>query len=89
MYPWRTRCQNARTFADSSAKPTKNRTPNAVRKNSVKRMLDAKKLMSNAGSFEKSGGFGNTPCVNAKHMISSPMNQSKMTPVDRAAAIVG
>ena len=34
--------------------------------NSVKRMCDAKKLMSNAGSFEKSGGFGNTPCVNAK-----------------------
>ena len=45
--------------------------------------------MSNAGSFEKSGGFGNTPCVNAKHMISSPMNQSKMTPVESAAAIVG
>ena len=39
-----------------------------VRKNSVKRGCEAKKLMSNAGSLEKSGGLGNTPCVNAKHM---------------------
>ncbi len=52
-------------------------------------MLAAKKLISKAGSFEKSGGLGNTPWVNAKHITSTPMNQSKMTPVDRAAAIVG
>jgi len=45
--------------------------------------------MSNAGSFEKSGGLGKTPCVNAKHMIRKPMNQSKITPVESAAAIVG
>ena len=58
-------------------------------KNSVKRMWEAKKLMSNAGSLEKSGGLGNTPCVNAKPMISSPMNQSKITPVHSAEATVG
>ena len=52
-------------------------------------MFEAKKLMSNAGSFEKSGGLGNTPCVNANAITSSPMNQSKITPVESAAAIVG
>ena len=52
-------------------------------------MLEAKKLMSKAGSFEKSGGLGNTPWVNAKHMINSPMNQSNTTPVLSAAATVG
>ena len=45
--------------------------------------------MSKAGSLEKSGGLGNTPWVNAKHMISSPMNQSKITPVHSAEATVG
>ena len=52
-------------------------------------MFEAKKLMSNAGSFEKSGGLGNTPWVNAKHITSSPMNQSKITPVASPAATVG
>ena len=45
--------------------------------------------MSNAGSLEKSGGLGNTPCVNAKHITSSPMNQSKIVPVHNAVATVG
>ena len=52
-------------------------------------MLAAKMLMSKAGSLEKSGGLGNTPWVKAKHMINKPINQSKMTPVDKAAATVG
>ena len=69
--------------------PTRNRIPSTVNKNSVKRMFEAKKLMSKAGSLEKSGGLGNTPWVNAKHITSNPMNQSKITPVDSAAAIVG
>ena len=55
----------------------------------MNRMFEAKKLMSKAGSLEKSGGLGKTPCVNAKHITSSPMNQSKMTPVESAAATVG
>ena len=55
----------------------------------MKRMFEAKKLMSNAGSFEKSGGLGNTPWVNAKHITSRPIAQSKITPVDSAAATVG
>ena len=45
--------------------------------------------MSNAGSFEKSGGLGNTPCVNAKHITRTPMNQSKIAPVASAEATVG
>ena len=52
-------------------------------------MFDAKKLMSKAGSLEKSGGLGNTPWVKAKHMTRSPTPQSKITPVDSAAATVG
>ena len=55
----------------------------------MKRMCEAKKLMSKAGSLEKSGGLGNTPWVKAKHMTSTPMNQSNTTPVDSAAATVG
>src|SRR5436305_1852254 len=80
---------DARARAESRAKAMKNPIPSAVRKNSVKRMLAAKKLMSKAGSLEKSGGFGNTPWVKAKPMTSSPMNQSKMVPVQRAVATVG
>ncbi len=87
--PWRIRTQNARTRADSSAKPTTTRIPTTVKKNSVKRGCEAKKLMSNAGSLEKSGGLGNIPCVNAKPITSRPMNQSKTTPVESAAAIAG
>src|ERR1700743_2943087 len=83
------RCQKARTLADSSAKPTRNSTPSRVSRNSVNRMCEAKKLMSNAGSLEKSGGLGNTPWVKAKHMMSRPMNQSKIAPVDKAVARVG
>ena len=55
----------------------------------MKRTCAAKKLMSNAGSFEKSGGLGNTPWVNEKTITSSPMSQSKITPVESAAATVG
>ena len=87
--PSRIRCQNVITRAESSAKPTRNSIPSTVRKNRVKRMCEAKKLMSNAGRLEKSGGLGNTPWVNAKPITSRPMNQSHSTPVDSAAAIVG
>ena len=45
--------------------------------------------MSNAGSFEKSGGLGKTPWVKAKHMTSNPIAQSNTTPVESAAAIAG
>ena len=50
----------------------------------MKRMCEAKKLMSKAGSLEKSGGLGNTPWVKAKHITSSPMNQSNSDPGRRA-----
>jgi len=52
-------------------------------------MCEAKKLMWNAASLDKSGGFGNTPWVNAKHITSTPMNQSKITPVESAEATAG
>ncbi len=52
-------------------------------------MCEAKKLMSKAGNFEKSGGLGNTPCVKAKAITRTPMNQSKIVPVHRALATVG
>ena len=55
----------------------------------MKRMFEAKKEMSNAGSCEKFGGFGKTPWVKAKATTSTPMNQSKITPVEYAAASVG
>ena len=76
-------------MAESSANAIRKAIPSAVRKNNVKRGFEAKKLMSKAGSLEKSGGLGKTPWVNAKHMINSPMNQSKITPVHSAEAIVG
>ena len=77
------------TRADRSANATRNPSASTVSTNSVKRMFEAKKLMSNAGSLEKSGGLGNTPWVNAKHITSSPMNQSKIVPVQSAAATAG
>ena len=59
--PWRTRSQNARTRADSSAKPASAAIASTVSRNSAKRGCEAKNARSNAGSCEKSGGFGNAP----------------------------
>ena len=87
--PWRTRAQNALTFVDSSAKATSTPIASAVRKNSVKRGCDAKNARSNAGSFEKSGGFGKTPCVNANASTSRFTPQSNTSPVQIAAMIAG
>ncbi len=43
----------------------------------MKRGLPAKNARSNAGSLEKSGGLGNTPCENAKASTNTAMTASK------------
>ena len=43
MKPWRTRCQNALTRAESSANAIRKPTPSTVSRNSVNRMFEAKK----------------------------------------------
>ncbi len=45
--------------------------------------------MSNELSFEKSGGLGKTPCVNAKISTSTPTQKSKIDSTKNAAATVG
>ena len=45
--------------------------------------------MSNELSFEKSGGLGNTPWVNAKISTSTPTQMSKIDSTKNAAATVG
>ena len=45
--------------------------------------------MSNESSFEKSGGFGNTPCVNAKISTNTPTVTSNTASTKNAAATVG
>jgi hypothetical protein len=50
--------------------------PSTVSRNSVKRMCPAKNARSKAGSFEKSGGFGKTPCVKAKIITGMAMLRS-------------
>src|SRR3981189_3575239 len=45
--------------------------------------------MSNELSFAKSGGFGNTPCVNAKINTSTPTAASNIDSTKNAAATVG
>ena len=54
----------------------------------MKRGCDAKNARSNAGSFEKSGGLGNAPCVNANVRIGIAIVRSKMlsTNIDDATA---
>ena len=57
--------------------------------NSVKRGCEAKNARSKAGSFEKSGGFGNAPWVNAKSRIGTAMQASKMISTTKLAATAG
>ena len=57
--------------------------------NSVKRGCEAKNARSNAGSFEKSGGFGNAPWVNAKSRIGTAMQASKISSTTKPAATAG
>jgi hypothetical protein len=45
--------------------------------------------MSKELSFEKSGGFGNTPCVKAKISTSRPTQMSNTDSTKNAAATVG
>ena len=45
----------------------------------MKRGCEAKNARSKAGSLEKSGGFGNTPWVNAKARIGIAMQRSKIS----------
>ncbi len=45
--------------------------------------------MSNELSFEKSGGFGNTPWVKAKISTTMPTVASKIDSTKKAAATVG
>ena len=44
----------------------------------MKRGCDAKNARSNAGSLEKSGGFGNAPWVNANSRIGIAIVRSKI-----------
>ena len=45
--------------------------------------------MSNEFSLEKSGGLGNTPCVNAKISTNTPTLASNTDSTKNAAATVG
>ena len=87
--PWRTRAQNARTRADSSAKRDQHRDPSTVSTNSVKRGCEAKNARSKAGSLEKSGGLGKTPWVNAKRQHGDRDQRSKMSSTEKRAATAG
>ena len=49
----------------------------------------AKYERSNAFSFAKSGGFGNTPWVNANSSISEPITTSKISSTTKVAATAG
>ena len=44
----------------------------------MKRGCEARKARSNAGSDEKSGGFGNAPCEKAKIRIGIAIDRSKI-----------
>ena len=63
--------------------------PSRVSRNSVKRGCEAKNARSNAGSWEKSGGFGNTPWLNAKARIGTAMQRSKISSTAKAEATAG
>ena len=49
----------------------------------------AKYDRSNAFSFAKSGGFGNTPWVKANSSISEPITTSKSSSTTNVAATAG
>ena len=55
----------------------------------MKRGCWAKNARSNAGRSEKSGGFGNTPCVNANVRMSVPIIRSKISSTANDAATAG
>ncbi len=55
----------------------------------MKRGWLAKKLRSNALSFEKSGGLGNTPWVNANVRMNTPIVRSKTPSTKNAAPTAG
>ena len=55
----------------------------------MKRGLEAKNARSNAGSDEKSGGFGKTPWLNAYASTGTAIVRSKMNSMLNAAAIAG
>ena len=57
--------------------------------NSAKRGWLAKNDRSKALSFEKSGGLGNTPCVNAKISTRMPTDESKIASTARPAPTAG
>ena len=50
---------------------------------------EAKNAMSKAGSFEKSGGFGNAPWVNAKVRIGIAMQRSKIASTKKLEPTAG
>ena len=55
----------------------------------MKRGCEAKNARSKAGSFEKSGGFGKTPWVNANASTGIAIVRSKMNSTENAAATAG
>ena len=55
----------------------------------MKRGCCARNARSNAGSFEKSGGFGNTPWVNENASTGTAIVMSKTNSTAKAAATAG
>ena len=55
----------------------------------MKRGLEAKNARSKAGSLEKSGGFGNTPWVNAKASTGIAMQRSKIASTKKLEPTAG
>jgi hypothetical protein len=60
-----------------------------VSRNRVKRGCEARNARSNAGRLEKSGGLGNTPCVNAKVSTGIAIVRSNTNSTANAAATAG
>ena len=69
--------------------PTSTAIASTVSKNSAKRGCEAKNARSKAGSFEKSGGFGKTPWVNANASTGIAIERSKRSSTENAAATAG
>ena len=55
----------------------------------MKRGCEAKNDRSNASSFAKSGGLGNTPCVKAKLRMNTAITASKTASTQIAAPTAG
>ncbi len=55
----------------------------------MNRGCEAKNARSNAGSFEKSGGLGNTPWLKAKMRMSVPITASKISSTAKEEATAG